>query len=123
MSLSPLPPVDVLVTYGGEKRHVAEAPETADARAAAMVGTGADRPVDPWKRPERRDKEPVDLGRIRFTRQQTADPAPPPAVVPCTLCAEPVAPGETLYCVAHRAEADQVVMPWERPAAIMGAEE
>ena len=60
---APHPPgVVEQVTYGGEKRHVADAtPPDPDARATAMVDTGAERPIDPWKRPDNRDQEPVDL--------------------------------------------------------------
>ena len=109
----PPAPVDEPGTYCRQNEVVTgHDGEEQSERAAKVIPIGASA-----ARLRRQDAE---LGRIRMTRPPTQEVPAPPG---CTgmNCAEPVAPGDKLYCAAHRAEADQVLMPWELPAAMQGA--
>lgn len=99
-----------------------------EARAAALIQIPLTRDTaDTWKQPT---PKPANLGPILLSdRRSTPDEVfavpeepdwlrerpddPPPPTLTCTRCSEPVVPGHKLYCAAHAAEADRVVMPWE----------
>ena len=132
------PSVSVPVLVPVKNSRIADGPEPdLDARAAAMVATPLGRDAaDKWKQ---FTPKPENLGQIRFADyQSTPDdvgivppepswlrerPDDPPPSDWCVHGDAPLAPGSKTHCAKHQAEADQIVMPWERPAAVAGAEE
>src|SRR5581483_6666255 len=87
------------------------------ARAAAMVNTQLSRDAaDRWKRLDPAPQEPVNLGRIRMTRDQEP-PADQPPTDQCVYGDGPLAPGHRALCAYHR---DLLAA---QPLAVAGGEE